>query len=122
MALTGYKSINLNIYGITFLSGPIRDRANRVTQDCHLERIVPKTRPPNWPYRRFYRSPLSVPLGTSVGAPRRARRKLAKGGRTDRWPQITAIPSRNVLLEISVVEPGLSWLAVAGEPLGSVVP
>ena len=34
-----------------------------------LERIVPEARPPNWPYRRFYRSPLSVPLGTSLGAP-----------------------------------------------------
>ncbi len=58
-----------NVFGIAFLSGPIWDRAKRVTQACHLERIVPKTRPPNWPYRRFYRSPLSVPLGTSLGAP-----------------------------------------------------
>jgi len=58
-----------NIFGIAFLSGPIWDRAKRVTQACHLKRIVPKTRPPNWPYRRFYRSPLSVPLGTSLGAP-----------------------------------------------------
>ena len=43
--------------------------ANRVAQACRLERIVPKARPPNWPYRRFYRAPLSVPLGTSLGAP-----------------------------------------------------
>ena len=28
--------------GIARLSGPIWDRANRVTQVCHLERIVPK--------------------------------------------------------------------------------
>jgi hypothetical protein len=26
-------------------------------------------RPPNWPYRRFYRSPLSMPLDTPLGAP-----------------------------------------------------
>ena len=28
--------------GIAFLSGPIRDRVNRVTQACHLERMVSK--------------------------------------------------------------------------------
>src|SRR6516162_9510525 len=27
---------------IVSLSGPIRDRANRVTQPCHLERVAPK--------------------------------------------------------------------------------
>src|SRR5262245_62356034 len=48
---------------IASLSGPIWDRANRVAQACRLERIVPKARPPNWPYRRLDRSPLSVPLG-----------------------------------------------------------
>ena len=58
-----------SLSGIAFLSGPTCDRANRVTQACRLERIVPKARPPNWPYRRFYRAPLSVPLGTSLGAP-----------------------------------------------------
>src|SRR6516225_1705258 len=79
------------------LSGPIWDGANRVTQACHLERIARTARPPNWPYRRFYRSPLSVPLDTSLGAPRRALGQLEKGGRTDRWPQRTAIPSGKFL-------------------------
>ena len=87
--------------GIVRLSGPIWDRANRVTQVCHLERIVPKARSPNWPYGRFYRAPLSVPLETTLGAPRRARRQLAKGGRTDRWPQRIAIPSRTILLIVN---------------------
>ena len=54
---------------IAVLSGPIWDRANRVTQACHLKRIVSKTRPPTGPYRRLDRSPLSLPLETSVGAP-----------------------------------------------------
>jgi len=31
-------------------------------------------RPPNWPYRRLDRSPLPVPLETTLGAPGRARR------------------------------------------------
>jgi hypothetical protein len=57
--------------GIARLSGPIWDRANRVTQVCHLERIVPKARSPNWPYGRLDRAPLSVPLETTLGAPRR---------------------------------------------------
>ena len=56
--------------GIALLSGPIWDRANRVTQVCHLERIVPKARSPNWPYGRLDRAPLSVPLETTLGAPR----------------------------------------------------
>ena len=43
-----------SLSGITFVSGSIWDRANRVTQACHLERVATKTRPPNWPYRRFY--------------------------------------------------------------------
>src|SRR5271157_6122702 len=34
------------------------------------------TRPPKWPYRRFYRSPLFVPLDTTVGAPLWARGSL----------------------------------------------
>ena len=55
-------------------------------------------RPPNWPYRRFYRSPLPLPLDTSVGAPLWARWSLAKGGRTDRCSQISAIRSRTILL------------------------
>src|SRR5262245_59208035 len=57
--------------GIERLSGPIWDRADRVTQVCHLERIVPKARSPNWPYGRWDRAPLSVPLETTLGAPRR---------------------------------------------------
>src|SRR5262249_55077290 len=57
--------------GIARLSGPIWDRAIRVTQVCRLEHIVPKARSPNWPYGRFYRAPLSVPLETTLGAPRR---------------------------------------------------
>src|SRR6516165_9636359 len=61
---------------IAFFSGPIWDRANRVTQACHLKRIASKTRPPTWPYRRLDRSPLSMPLGTSVGAPSRAQRSV----------------------------------------------
>src|SRR5208282_5619796 len=47
---------------------------------------------------------------TSVRAPRYfggrslvgARVSLAKGGRTDRWPQITAIQSRTILLLVTV--------------------
>src|SRR5215470_5112865 len=57
--------------GMVRLSGPIWDRADRVTQVCHLERIVPEARSPNWPYRRLDRAPLSVPLETTLGAPRR---------------------------------------------------
>jgi len=57
--------------GIARLSGPIWDRAKRVTQVFHLERIVPKARSPNWPYGRLDRAPLSVPLETTLGAPRR---------------------------------------------------
>jgi hypothetical protein len=64
--------------GIAFVSGSIWDRANRVTQACHLKRIASNTRPPNWPYRRFYRSPLSVPLDTSLDAPFRARRQVLR--------------------------------------------
>jgi hypothetical protein len=60
---------------------------------------VPQARPPMWPYRRFYRSPLSVPLGTSLGAPcKGAKETFEKGGRTDRWPQMTATRSRTILL------------------------
>ena len=61
------------------------------------------TRPPNWPYRRFDRSPLSVPLDTSVNAPfRGAKVCLTKGGRADRWPQTTAIPTRAILLFLNI--------------------
>ena len=56
---------------IASLSGPIWDRADRVTQVCHLERIAPEARSPNWPYGRLDRAPLSVPLETTLGAPRR---------------------------------------------------
>jgi hypothetical protein len=34
--------------------------------------------------------------------PAGARRQLAKGGRTDRWPQMFAIPSRTILLMIDI--------------------
>jgi len=61
---------------IAFVSGSIWDRANRVTQACHLKRVASKTRPPNWPYRRFYRSPLSMPLDTAVGDPSRVAKVL----------------------------------------------
>src|SRR5262245_1593323 len=56
---------------IARLLGPIWDRANRVTQVCHLERTVPKARSPNWPYGRLDRAPTSVPLETTLGTPRR---------------------------------------------------
>ena len=92
-----------HLRAIATLSGPIWDRANRVAQACHLERIVANTRPPNWPYRRFYRSPLSVPLDTAGGAPYGREGLIAKGGRTDRWPQITAIPSRTILLLLNML-------------------
>ena len=35
--------------------------------------------------------------------PAGARRQLAKGGRTDRWPQRIAIPSRTILLIINIL-------------------
>jgi hypothetical protein len=58
-----------------------------------------KARSPNWPYRRFDRSPLSMPLDTSVDAPSRgAKVSVTGGGRTDRWPQLTAIPTPRILL------------------------
>jgi hypothetical protein len=47
-----------------------------------------RARSPNWPYRRFYRSPLSVPLDTSVGAPLWALRS-----RCERW-QDRSVASR----------------------------
>jgi hypothetical protein len=34
--------------------------------------------------------------------PAGARRQLAKGGRTDRWPQMFAIPSRTILLMVEI--------------------
>jgi hypothetical protein len=34
--------------------------------------------------------------------PAGARRQLAKGGRTDRWPQRIAIPSRTILLQVEI--------------------
>ena len=34
--------------------------------------------------------------------PAGARRQLAKGGRTDRWPQMFAIPSRTILLLVTI--------------------
>ena len=46
---------------------------------------------------------LSVPLDTSLGAPRGARRKPVKGGRTDRWPQITATAPRRFLQRLMIV-------------------
>jgi hypothetical protein len=71
----GYLLSNTaSLSGIAFVSRPIWDRVNRVTQACHLKRIALNSRPPNWPYRRFYRSPLSMPLDTSVGARSCARR------------------------------------------------
>jgi len=98
MALICYPLMPRHLRGIATLSGPIWDRANRVAQACHLKRIVKNTRPPNWPYRRFYRSPLSMPLDTAGGAPYGREGLIAKGGRTDRWPQITTIPSRTIFL------------------------
>jgi hypothetical protein len=71
-------------------------------------------RPPNWLYRRFDRSPLSMPLGTAVGAPSRgASVSTSGGGRTDRWPQMDAIPPEAVLrwsliLQIDAVSQSLS--------------
>ena len=78
------------------LLSPIWDKANRVTRACHLERIVPKHERLNWSYKRFYRSPLSLPLDTSLGAPGRTQGKREKGGRTDRWPQRIALPSGRI--------------------------
>jgi hypothetical protein len=61
-------------------------------------------RPPNWLYRRFDRSPLSVPLDTAVNAPfRGAKVCFTRGGRTDRWPQTTAIPTRTILLCVNIL-------------------
>jgi hypothetical protein len=73
--------------GIARLSGPIWDRANRVTQVCRLERIVPKARSPNWPYGRLDRAPLSVPLETTLGAPRRGAKTTC-----ERW-QVKSVAS-----------------------------
>ena len=86
-----------------------------------------EARPPNWPYGRLDRSPLSRPLNTSVDAPKRgAKVCFAGGGRTDRWPQIAAIPRPLVLQGLRIVvnwmsrfnlgNPGLpgSWLGSVG--------
>ena len=86
----------LLIFGIARLSGPIWDRADRVTQVCHLERIVPKARSPNWPYWRLDRSPLSVPLETTLGAPRRGAKTTC-----ERWQdRSVASEDRNPVVDI----------------------
>jgi hypothetical protein len=51
-------------------------------------------------------APLSMPLETNPDAPLWARRIIAKGGRTDRWPQITATPPRKVLQKGMIVTHG----------------
>jgi hypothetical protein len=48
-------------------------------------------------------TPLSMPLETTAGAPLRAQRRIAEGGRTDRWPQITATPPRKSLQKSMIV-------------------
>jgi hypothetical protein len=58
-----------------------------------------RARSPNWSYERLGRSPLSVPLETSLGAPFRARSQIEKGGRTDRWPLRITLPSGKWLLK-----------------------
>ena len=95
--------------GIVRLSGPIWDRANRVTQVCHLERIVPKARSPNWPYWRFYRAPLSVPLETTLGAPRRGAKTTCERWQDrsvaseDRNPVADNPPSSKTLHDDSII-------------------
>jgi hypothetical protein len=87
-----------SLSGIAWLSGPIWDRAHRVTPACHLQRIASKhDRRMGW-----------IGDGTDhlCPCPSRLRWTLpegregwsAKGGRTDRWPQMTAIRSQTILL------------------------
>ena len=62
---------------------------------------------------------------TSVRAPRYcggrslrgAKVSFSKGGRTDRWPQMTAIPSRKILLRVKVFGP---WVVLARCCCGTV--
>jgi hypothetical protein len=87
-----------SLSGIAWLSGPIWDRANRVTQACHLKRIASRHD------RRIGR--IGAWTDHLCPCPSRLRWALpggreglsAKGGRTDRWPQRTAIRSRTILL------------------------
>src|SRR4051794_28889620 len=59
------------IFGDPASLGADLGQSQSITQVCHLERIVPKARSPNWPYGRLDRAPLSVPLETTLDAPRR---------------------------------------------------
>ena len=62
--------------GAAFVSGPIWDRANRVTQACHLERIAPKHD------RRIGR--IGDFTDTSVRAPRNCLWRSVTGAKDDR--------------------------------------
>ena len=83
---------------IASLSGPIWDRADRVTRACRLKRVAACHdrrigRMGDWTEHLC-----PCPSKLRWALPAGARRQLAKGGRTDRWPQMTAIRSRTILL------------------------
>ena len=84
---------------------PRQSRSGNSSLSPRACRVEP--RPPNWPYGRLDRSPLPMPLETTVGAPLRARGFDAEGSRTDRWPQMLAIPLRVVLQRLVVV---VNWI------------
>ena len=85
------------------LSGPIWDRANRVTLPCRLERIalecdhrigrIGDLTDHLCPCPSILR--WTLPVGAKVSS--------AGGGRTDRWPQLTAIPTPSFLLIFNIL-------------------
>jgi hypothetical protein len=96
------KSSSLS--GIASLSGPIWDRANRVTQACRLKRVAARHdrrigRIGDW---TDHLCPCPSILRWALLQGREGFN--AEGGRTDRWPQATAIPSRTIPLSLMILE------------------
>ena len=88
---------------IASLSGPIWDRAHRVTQACRLKRVAACHdrrigRIGDW---TDHLCPCPSKLRWALPEGREGFN--AKGGRTDRWPQRTAIPSWTILLELMML-------------------
>ncbi len=63
-------------------------------------------RSPNWPYRRFDRHRCPCPSKLRVALQYGREGSITEGGRTDRWPQITATPSGKFLQELMIVTNG----------------